>query len=237
MKFLTDASNLRLHLETTSRTLDIAQKICHTHFDDAVNIVVEFANIAGLYRSRRAGNTVNFVICEGYINASDEILAALVKNALLGKSPETTKIIRDFGSSEECSEILLELDLIAEAIAENPIGKYYNLEQLFEQVQKEYFSSAITRPRLAWSQIHTYRKFGHYEPAKDRIVISLTLDDARIPEYVTEFVLYHEVLHKYHGATWKNGKRMVHTPEFRRDERKFKWYDEASQWLQKLASS
>jgi hypothetical protein len=237
LKFLTDKNNLQLHLETTYRTMEIAEKIWQTHFDDPVNIVVGFTNIAGLYRSRRQGNTVNFVICEGFINASDEILEALLKNALLGKSLETTKIIRDFGSSEEFSEILLELDLIAEAIAENPIGKYYNLDQLFERVQREYFASAVPRPRLAWSQINTYRKFGHYEPAKDRVVISSTLDDARIPEYVTEFVLYHEVLHKYHGATWKNGKRMVHTPEFRRDERKFKWYDEASQWLQQLAST
>ncbi len=237
LKFLTDASNLRLHLETTSRTIDIAEKIWQNNFDDSVDIVVEFTNIAGLYRSRRQGNTVTFAICEGFINASDEILAALIKNALLGKSPETTKIIRDFGSSEEYSEILLELDLIAEAIAENPMGKHYNLEDLFKRVQSEYFAGNITRPRLAWSQINTYRKFGHYEPGKDRVVISSTLDDARIPEYVTEFVLYHEVLHKYHGATWKNGKRMVHTPEFRRDERKFKWYDEASQWLKQLASS
>ncbi|MFB2891630.1 M48 family peptidase [Aerosakkonemataceae cyanobacterium BLCC-F50] len=237
MKFLTDRRFLELHLETSYRSHQIALEICRNHFEESVNPIVELNNISRLYKSRKQGNTVTVVINEGFINASNEVLKALIKDALLGKTQENTSLIREFASSEEFSDILLEIDLIAEAIAENPIGKCYNLKQVFERVNREYFDGAIALPRLTWSQIHTYRKFGHYEPAKDRVVISLTLDDRRIPEFVTEFVLYHELLHKHHGATWVNGRRMVHTPEFRRDERKFKLYNEASEWLKQLASS
>ena len=236
MKFLTDRRFLELHLETSYRAQQIALEIWRSHFQSSVNLIVELSNIGGVYKSRKQENTVTVIINEGFINASDEILKAAIQDALLGKTQENSKLIRDFASSEEYSEILLEIDLIAEAIAENPIGKCYNLKQVFERVNSEYFGGAIALTRLNWSQIHTYRKFGHYEPAKDRVVISLTLDDRRIPEFVTEFVLYHELLHKYHGATWVNGRRMVHTPEFRRDERKFKLYNEASEWIEQLAS-
>lgn len=144
--------------------------------------------------------------------------------------------MKDFASSEEYSDVLLELDLIALAIAENSKGKCYDLDELFDKVNREYFGSSLAKPRLIWSQINTYRKFGHYEPARNRVMISLTLDDAGIPDFVIEFVLYHELLHKHHGATWVNGRRMVHTPEFRRDEQQFKLYKEALGWLRKLAS-
>ena len=130
--------------------------------------------------------------------------------------------------------MLLDLDLITEVIVENAQGKCYHLDKLFDKVNREYFASSLVKPRLIWSQINTYRKFGHYEPARDRVMISSTLDDASIPEFVVEFVLYHELLHKYHGATWVNGRRMVHTSAFRRDESKFKLYKEASKWFEKM---
>ncbi len=61
--------------------------------------------------------------------------------------------------------------------------------------------------------------------------MSRTLDNPQIPQIVVELVLYHELLHKHHGLKWINGKCMAHTPEFRRNERKFKYYQEAQQWL------
>nr|WP_242040447.1 hypothetical protein [Anabaena subtropica] len=67
-------------------------------------------------------------------------------------------------------------------------------------------------------------------------MISSTLDDAKVPEFVVEFVLYHELLHKYHGTKWVQGRRMVHTQEFRTNESKFKFYNEALEWLKNLTS-
>ncbi len=235
LKFLTDERHLQLHLQATHCTRQIALEICSTHCQKFENVVVELTNLRGLYKSRRQGNTASVIISEGFINANSEVLEALVTAALLGKSQHTTRLLKDFASSEEYSDILLELDLIAEAIAENSKGKCYDLDELFEKVNREYFGSSLAKPRLIWSQINTYRKFGHYEPARNRVMISLTLDDAGIPDFVIEFVLYHELLHKYHGATWVNGRRMVHTPQFRRDEQQFKLYKEASGWLRKLA--
>ncbi|MEI2583219.1 M48 family peptidase [Scytonema sp. PRP1] len=201
-----------------------------------LNIVVELTHLTGIYKCKRSLVEATFTLSEGFINANDDTLEALVKAALFGKCQQTTRLIRDYAASEEYSSVLIELDLITEVIVENARGKCYNLDELFDKVNREYFASSLVKPRLIWSQINTYRKLGHYEPARDRVMIALTLDDARIPEFVVEFVLYHELLHKSHGATWVNGRRMVHTPEFRRDERKFKLYKEAEESLKKLTS-
>lgn len=236
-KFLTDESNLNLHLATTHRVRQITQQLLDSQNQNATELMIAFINLAGLYQGRRSNEIVDIKINEGFIHAPEEVLEALVQCSICGKNQQSTQIIRAFAASEEYSAILLDLDLIAEVIAENPQGNFYNLNQLFDKINHEYFAAKLVKPRLAWSQIKTYRKFGHYEPARDRIVLSLSLDSAKVPEFVVEFVLYHELLHKHHGTKWVNGKRMVHTSEFRNDERKFKLYQQADNWLKKLTST
>ncbi|MCC5645519.1 M48 family peptidase [Nostoc sp. CHAB 5824] len=235
MKFLTEEVNLQLHLESTLRVQQIAQQMLAKH-GQSVKLMIEFTSFALLYKGKRSGDAANIIVNEGFINASEEVITALVESALFGRNQDNTRLIRSFASSEEYSNVLLELDLIAEVIAENPQGKFYNLNELFDKLNREYFAATLAKPRLAWSQINTYRKFGHYEPARDRVVISLTLDNGSVPEFVSEFVLYHELLHKYHGTNWVQGRRMVHTREFRVSESQFKLYNEASRWLEKLAT-
>ncbi len=237
MKFLTNEHNLQIHLKSTYLTQKIASQILNTHEENLVEVMIEFTNLAGLYKGNRVNNTASLTVNEGFIHASEEVLHALVKSAFCGKCQNSTQLIRSFASSQEYRNVLMELDLIADVIAENPQGNCYNLNELFEKLNHEYFGASLTRPRLVWSQIKTYCKFGHYEPARDRIVMSLTLDDASIPEFVIEFVLYHELLHKLHGTKWVNGRSRVHTPEFRAYECQFKLYKEAESWLGKLAST
>lgn len=235
IKFLTDEENLKLHLKNTCYLLETATQILSMNGQQALQLMIAIANLSGLYQGKRSAGAASIIISEGFINAPKPVLQALVESALVGKSQNNTRIIRTFASTEEYSNVLLELDLIAEVVAENPQGKFYNLDELFDKVNNEYFAARLAKPRLAWSRINTYRKLGHYESARDRVVISLTLDDAKVPEFVVEFVLYHELLHKHHGTKWVQGRRMVHTKEFRASESQFKFYNEASRWLKKSA--
>ena len=235
MKFLSEESHLQLHLQATRSTWQIAQAVSRKHCQELENVAVEVTYQAGLYKYRRQGNVATLTISEGFIHANSEVLTALVTDALLDKNQERSRLIKDFASSPEYSQVLLELDSFACANRNQAQGKCYDLEELFEQINREYFASTLVKPHLSWTGLHTYRKFGYYHPARDRVVISSTLDDVRIPQFVAEFVLYHELLHKYHGAKLVNGRRMVHTREFRRDEQQFQFYQEASRWLEKLA--
>ncbi len=175
-------------------------------------------------------------IHEGFIAAPDVVLAAVVQSALLGKSSDTSQVIRSFSLSEEFSEVLLEMELIVQAATETPKGQAYDLNTIFETVNREYFASQMSKPQLRWNQVFTRRKFGHYDPARDRVVVSRTLDNRHVPPYVVEFVMYHELLHKQHGEKWGRSRLMFHTSEFRGDERKFRRYEQAQQWLEKLAN-
>jgi hypothetical protein len=47
--------------------------------------------------------------------------------------------------------------------------------------------------------------------------------------------MYHELLHKFHGLHWVNGRGYAHTAEFQHDERKFAQYAEAEDVLNQLA--
>lgn len=81
----------------------------------------------------------------------------------------------------------------------------------------------------------TGRKFGHYDAIRDAIMISSTLDRGDVPEFVVDFVVYHELLHKKLGGVWRNGRREAHTDEFRAEERRFAHFDEAEKVIRRLA--
>jgi hypothetical protein len=235
MKFLTDEDNLQLHLDTLGRTIEIGTDMIKTQKQGVGKLFIDLAYGASLYKSRTIGNLTSLSISEGFIRSSDDVLAAVLQSALVGKTEASNQIIRQFGMSEECSDILLELDLVAQIAAETAQGSCYHLDELFATINQEYFGGQMIKPRLVWSGILSSRKLGHYERTRDRIVMSQILDDNRIPRCVVEFVLYHELLHKHHGIKWVNGRCLVHTREFRYSERKFRQYQEAESFLKQMA--
>lgn len=237
IKFLTDPFNLERHLSATRRIQKLAEEMLWSQMQHPCKtIAVEFTNITHLYKGKIGPLEAKAQINEAFINTTDEILAVLVRLAFLGKNQEDSQAIKKYALSEEYSEVVLELDVMADTEAENPQGKCYNLDRLFHTINREYFGGKMVKPRLSWNRSFTTRKFGHYERGRDRVVLSISLDSDRVPQYVVEFVLYHELLHKQHEGKWVNGRLNVHTPEFRQDEQKFSKYKEADQWLTKLAS-
>jgi hypothetical protein len=247
MKFLLDPQNLQAHLDAVRRVRQLSQDMLlpkrkgfarqNPDSIDPKKLIIEFSNLTSLYCFKKTADCAHLQISEGFIGADDDVLSALVESMLLGKRPQTTTVLKRFAVSEEFSEVLLAIDLMVEPIILRAKGRAYDLEKIFERINQQYFEGKIAKPQLAWSKISTRRKFGHYEPARDRIVISLTLDNDQVPACIAEFVMYHEMLHILHGETWVNGRRMVHTPAFRQDERQFKDYQSAEAKLARLAQS
>jgi hypothetical protein len=236
MKFLTDENNLQLHLDTLRRAIEIGKDILKTHKQGVGEVFIDLSYGSSLYKARTIGKLTTLSISEGFIRSSDEVLTAVLQSVLVGKTEASNQIIRQFGMSEECSDVLLELDLVAQIAAETAQGSHYNLDELFERIDRDYFGGKMLKPRLVWSGVLSSRKLGHYERTRDRVVMSQILDDKRIPRCVVEFVLYHELLHKHHGIKWVNGRCLVHTPEFRRSEGKFRQYQEAESFLKQMAA-
>jgi predicted metal-dependent hydrolase len=74
---------------------------------------------------------------------------------------------------------------------------------------------------------------GHYDASHHAIAISRRLDQADVPAFVVEYVLYHEMLHIKHPVEHKGASRKIHTKGFQKEEKLFLQYQEAKAFLKK----
>jgi predicted metal-dependent hydrolase len=113
----------------------------------------------------------------------------------------------------------------------DPKGKTYDLLDLFEEINVEYFHGLMARPELGWSVRRSRSILGHYDPCHHVIVLSRLLDSEMAPRLIVKFVMFHEMLHLRHPTQHKGSRRCVHTPQFKQAEREFTGYTEARQQL------
>ena len=188
-----------------------------------------------LFQARYQPPRLEITFHEGFIGAPPQIIDNIIKIALRLSSDELLKQVRHYSHSEAFQEIATLLGEMSAAVAQR--GKVYDLDEVFDCVNKTYFGSQLSRPNLVWGDRLTRRKYGHYQPLEDTLLISRTLDNNFIPRYFIEFIMYHELLHKALGAKFVNGRRYVHTSEFRAAEKKFKKYDKAQAYMTQLAKT
>lgn len=112
-------------------------------------------------------------------------------------------------------------------------GDVYNLDEIFDDINEIYFRDAIAKPVLSWSSGETYRILGHHDSTHKTIIISKSLDNSQVPLYVVEYIVYHEMLHIFHPVEIRNGRRVVHSPQFKHNEKKFQYFEEAESWIEK----
>ena len=115
-------------------------------------------------------------------------------------------------------------------------GEVYDLDEIFAALNERYFGGWIRKPVLTWSAQKTYRILGHHDATHDTVAISKSLDSMKVPPFVVEYVVFHEMLHIAHPAKNINGRRYHHTPEFKKDERRFEHYHEAENWIEQNVS-
>ncbi len=192
---------------------------------------LEFQPIRGLYKIRGDGDGTQIILPTPMIGFSSTLFAQLAEAALLGTDREP---IIAATASREYQGMLAELEVLS-GEEERAGGVHRDLGASFDGVNRRYFDGAMARPRLTWSRQFTGRKFGHYDPIHDTVMISCSLDQIEVATHVLDFVVYHELLHKKLGSQWHNGRATAHTPEFRRQERRFERYGDARAALQTLA--
>jgi hypothetical protein len=115
-----------------------------------------------------------------------------------------------------------------------PQGAHYDLEPMFEELNRRFFSGLMARPALGWSLRVSRTTLGHYDPSHHAIVLSKILDRASVPRLAVEYVLYHEMLHLRHPTEHKGARRCVHTPDFKAAEKLFPGLTEARAALKAL---
>jgi len=119
-------------------------------------------------------------------------------------------------------------------------GRFYDLAEVFKSVNSTYFSNEldcrITWGRRTKSGHVRHRTLGSYTLDSDTVRINPVLDRASVPLYYLEFIVYHEMLHaqlyrekarKDGTISMAQGRRVVHSAEFKEREKLFSHYDKA----------
>ena len=199
----------------------------------AGKLVVSLMPMRPLWTVRRRQGRSKLKCNLGFINSSPEIWGAIVQSVVVKRTARRDQLVDEAALSNPFQEIVGRLNRWSNAVGVR--GQVHDLEELFSRVNDTYFSGVLGAPDMTWSETVTVRTFGRYEFSQDRVVISASLDQPEVPEWVVEFVLYHELLHKVHGLQRRAKRNIAHTHAFKTDERRFERFDEAEQFLSQWA--
>ena len=144
----------------------------------------------------------------------NEIKIGLIQSLLL-------KILRKKGNSININlynNFIKQIPVLTPKTKTDPI-----LEAAFERVNTQFFFGKMEKPNLQWGQ-DSYRKLAHYNFHNDCVTVSTLFNDCR--EEVLDYLMYHELLHKYHQFEHNNGRSSFHSKAFRDDEALYPHYKE-----------
>ena len=223
----------------------------HQIFQDEYRVVRPRAPMPPLHVRFRRFTTLNTTIRlrEGNLHVSlsdvlegapEPVLRAIahILIAKLYRKPldaRHTRRYRHFSSSES---VMRQTELIRQMRGRKTIlgakGRYYDLEEIFESLNRRFFYGLLGRPVLTWSSHMARRSLGHYDAAHNTIVISRVFDRRNTPRCAVEYLVYHEMLHLKHPVTVRSGRRCVHSRAFQAEERLFPELAEARRYLKEL---
>lgn len=166
--------------------------------------------------------------------APDEIISATGKILFdkLFRIKTTAEIRRSYHEYVN-QKILHQLPPVVKRLSKAycPHGNFYNLEDIFSDVNIEYFNPLLKMPNLGWSLKKSYRRLGFYDKERNLIVISRIFDNRSVPDFILRYLMYHEMLHIIFPSKLVKGRRKIHTQEFYQREMLFSDYDKAKIWL------
>jgi hypothetical protein len=204
---------------------------------------VSFSPYAELKHTwRRSGRHVSICISDYLEDAPEDVLESLASYLIpkaFGISPPEERCERylDFLRSRQFWQGKRSMYLSrARNLSVEPKGRWRDLKTVFDYVNSSYFGNKVRDPTLAWVAESPARRLGYYFDPLDLLVVNRVFDAERVPRYVLEFVIYHELLHHIDAESGKRTQRVHHTKSFREQECKFSSYVEAEKWLSKLVA-
>jgi predicted metal-dependent hydrolase len=113
-------------------------------------------------------------------------------------------------------------------------GKYHSLREIYRDLNSRYFNNQVEIRAIGWGLRAGRSRLGHYDPVHHTITLSPVLDSPEVPQYVTSYVVYHELLHTMFEDTSRSGPKKHHPAAFCRAERAYPDYAEARKFLREF---
>ncbi len=198
-------------------------------------VTVRFYNTASLYRFVPMPGGWQLTAHQAFIDAPPEVLSPLVRLGVPYTRKRKLRLLVSAHVEGPGFQARLSALERSRRPPENAArGVWVDLGESFHRVNRDYFHGALPAPHLAWSRRVRRQEFGRYEAPADTVWLNPILDDPRLPPFVIDFVVYHELLHKALGVRVLAGRRQVHTSAFRAAERRFARFAEAEASLKRL---
>lgn len=185
-------------------------------------------NSTSMLSVKTKGNSVFVRLHRMFLQAGNDVIREIAEFIKFRKrkTPLISKFIRD---NQNCLK-----NKQPKTVSICTQGRYYNLKELFNSLNNEYFGGRITTS-ITWGKNNPRwavrkRTLGSYSSHTNTIRINSVLDRKNVPRYFIKFVIYHEMLHSNMHRERKNGRRLVHSSEFKRRERLFEHYEKAISW-------
>jgi hypothetical protein len=139
------------------------------------------------------------------------------------------------GEFIECHEhIISQVPRRPRLVKLRPVGRFHNLQQIYDSLNEQYFGGTL-QARITWGPA-TFRpeqrsiKMGSFS-VEDRIIrVHPALDQADVPRFFVEWIVFHEMLHGRLEIRRRGSRRCFHPPEFLAQEREFRDYQRAAAW-------
>jgi len=163
-----------------------------------------------------------------FLNADNGVLDEIVRFA--EKKDSNTQTVKAF--IQKNKNFLK--DSPPRTITIKPNGRIYNLTDIFSSLNRKYFNDSVSA-YITWGKrsprcVSRRRTLGSYQKKTRIIRINPILDRKKVPRYVVEFIVYHEMLHAVIDPVVKNGRCVIHSKEFKNRERNYSNYHKAIQW-------
>ncbi len=121
-------------------------------------------------------------------------------------------------------------------VALRTAGEHHDLGAIFDSVVDAHFPDGVDEARITWGKMPPRRRgrrsirLGTYTHELSLVRIHPALDQASVPLYFVEFVVFHELLHHVVPARRMGTRIDYHPPEFRARERAHPDYERAVRW-------
>jgi hypothetical protein len=198
-------------------------------------VVVFRPLVEAFFRTTARGGELRVVVNDAFEDAPAEVLEAMAEVIVAKASgaARPRKVGLAFWSYVETETLRdrMQQNYLARqrSFSPEPEGMVWDLEDVFDDVNAGYFEGSLERPMLGWTLRPITYRWGWYSSMvmpHGLIVINRLLDDPKVPRFVVEGTMHHEMLHMRSDTAVVNGRRVVHTKEFREAERSFDRFPE-----------
>ncbi len=178
---------------------------------------------------RKHNNTISVHLNLQWKDIDEEIKIGLIQSLLL-------KVFREYKERKTTPNIELYTNFIKNIPILTPKTRTdLALQASFQRVNQlfgQFFDQQLEQPNLQWGEA-AFRKLAHYNFHDDSVTVSSLFKEATLE--VLDYLMYHELLHKFYKFEHRNGRSAYHTREFKEAERRYPGYREVEKQISEIA--